>query len=233
MASGQELVSGDWKLTFTDAGHVKVTKTGGQTTFYYMDPPISGATQLFFNDQCHLELRDDHGDIPAAYYRHYTNPDSDRPSYFILGPDGVARIFVNGEKVWRLDNFMVGSSPDMPSDNNILRENSSLRRGEGLTSSNGRYRFAFQNDGNLVMHDLTTKSQIWSMDSEYRQGTSLDMKNNGDLVLYEDHGLYANKVWASGTGGKGMSQTNKLIMQNNGILVIYTGDKGIWSNLLQ
>ena len=102
-----------------------------------------------------------------------------------------------------------------------------LVRGLGtyLQSPNARYRaFVHTSSGRLVVRDQTTGTYVFrtpAVDSDW-----LLLQTDGNLVLYTRTGT---ALWASGTGGKGLSD---LVMQNDGNLVLYlrsTG-KATWSS---
>lgn len=96
----------------------------------------------------------------------------------------------------------------------ILTSGQLLVPGESLLSSNEKYQFIFQNDGNLVIYSYG--KPVWASWTMKKGGTKLIMQNDGNLVLY----TATNKaIWHTRTSGKGSSH---LDMQSDGNLVIYT-----------
>lgn len=86
-----------------------------------------------------------------------------------------------------------------------------LTKGQALKSSDGRFRFAYQTDGNLVVYGPS--GATWASNTGGKASTSLLLQNDGNLVLYNSGAA----VWASGAGG---DSTSYLIMQTNGNLLL-------------
>ncbi|KAG2450851.1 hypothetical protein HYH02_004685 [Chlamydomonas schloesseri] len=85
------------------------------------------------------------------------------------------------------------------------------------TSSNRKYSFCIQSDGNIVLYDGATKA-IWATGTNGKAGTSphqLCMQTDGNLVGYNSRG---QPFWASNTVRSGGS---RLVMQNDGNVVLY------------
>merc|ERR1711918_46602 len=99
-----------------------------------------------------------------------------------------------------------------------LRENESLRDGEELRSRNGRYRFAVQRDGNLVVY--SGGEAVWASDTSGRVDR-FTVQGDGNLVAYDG----GRPVWASDTCGRRVS---RLTMQDDGNLVAYDGGRPVW-----
>jgi hypothetical protein len=97
--------------------------------------------------------------------------------------------------------------------------------GMSLLSPNGRYRaWLHPGTGRLVVRDQTRATYIFrtpAVDSDW-----LTLQNDGNLVLLTRTGKV---LWASGTGGKGVSD---LVMQDDGNLVLYRRSTGraTWSS---
>ncbi len=104
-----------------------------------------------------------------------------------------------------------------------LSANNSLYAGQSLVSSDGRYSFNVQRDGNLVLRN-SRRTAIWSSATYGTSGNRLDMQNDGDLVLYSPSG---SAIWKSGTSG---SQAIKVVMQTDGNLVMLTSTgTAVWT----
>jgi hypothetical protein len=96
-----------------------------------------------------------------------------------------------------------------------------LRRGMGLRSSDGRYNFILQTDGNLVLYGPTGRA-IWANN---RFNTAfVTFQSDGNLVGYTDAGV---PTWYTGTAGSG---ANVFYVQSDGNLVIYAGSRAVWSS---
>jgi|GEM_PF-6727435 len=123
---------------------------------------------------------------------------------------------------------------------NNLQSGESLQLGEALHSPNGRYRLELQaSDGNLVLyHQYPGGGQhpIWATMTQKDAGHAdfageLVMQTDGNLVLYRAghrHGA-AHARWSSGTN-KTENEGAALRLQNDGNLVLYVGDKALWSS---
>jgi hypothetical protein len=91
--------------------------------------------------------------------------------------------------------------------------NRTLRRDMYLRSSDGRYSFWLQGDGNLVLYGPSGKA-LWAngrFDTDF-----VIFQGDGNLVGYRADG---SPNWASNTNGKGGTY---LVVQNDGNVVIYT-----------
>ena len=104
----------------------------------------------------------------------------------------------------------------------------SLFRGSALRSNDGRYWLWLQNDGNLVLYQVTPTGNVALWTQGALRGYRLSNQHDGNLVLYG----YDDKVlWSSGTYGKGDST---LWMQEDGNLVLYAHlpapPKPIWAS---
>ncbi len=105
-----------------------------------------------------------------------------------------------------------------------------LQIGQGLLSSDHRYSFRFQLDGDLVVYDHVAGRLLWSSKTKGSQADRLVMQNDGNLVLITKDG---SPVWAT---MKTSTQGDYfLLMQNDGNLVVYQGrlytgiDVPIWA----
>ncbi|MBK7857357.1 MAG: hypothetical protein IPJ65_01785 [Archangiaceae bacterium] len=96
-----------------------------------------------------------------------------------------------------------------------------LKRGEQVVSCNGRFVFAHQGDGNVVLYDRGVA--IWHTHTNGRATTTLAMQSDGNLVLYNGGAA----VWHTHTNGfDGAS----LAVQDDGNLVIYQGNLVRWAS---
>ena len=99
--------------------------------------------------------------------------------------------------------------------------NRTLRRGMYLKSSDGRYLFVLQGDGNLVLYGPSGRA-LWAT-NKYDTDRVV-FQSDGNFVSYRSNGT-AN--WASNTGGKSGTQ---LVVQTDGNVVIYTpAGAAVWA----
>lgn len=95
-----------------------------------------------------------------------------------------------------------------------------LIKGESLTSKNGAYTLALQDDGNLVLG--VRGKAIWASGTNGQDVVRAEVQPDGNFVLYT-----ADKpVWHSDTKGK---KDVKLVLQDDRNLVLYSGDTAVWS----
>jgi hypothetical protein len=108
-----------------------------------------------------------------------------------------------------------GGGPDLAS-------GASLHAGDSRTSSDGRFVFTYQGDGNLVLYQQGTA--IWSSGTNGTSANGTSMQGDGNLVVYDASGT---PRWASGTAGYSGSH---LTVQSDGNTVIYTpSGQPVWS----
>ncbi|MFC4912022.1 hypothetical protein [Actinomadura gamaensis] len=101
-----------------------------------------------------------------------------------------------------------------------LKPGRTLKAGQYLRSSNGRYKLVMQADGNLVVY--RGSSSIWSSHT-WVKGSSATMRTDGDLVVAKG----SHRYWNSHTAGhKGAY----LSLQNDGNAVVYQGRTALWSS---
>jgi LysM repeat protein len=95
-----------------------------------------------------------------------------------------------------------------------------LVKGESLTSSNGAYTLALQDDGDLVL--AARGRAIWATGTNGKDVVRAEVQSDGNFVLYT-----ADKpVWHSDTKGK---KDVRLVLQNDRNLVLYAADGPAWS----
>lgn len=104
-----------------------------------------------------------------------------------------------------------------------LSANQSLAANQKLTSSDGRYTFNVQGDGNLVLRNASGTA-LWASGSNGSGGNRLTMQGDGNLVLYTGTG---SAVWKTATSG---SNAVKVVMQTDGNLVMRTSaGTAVWA----
>ena len=102
-----------------------------------------------------------------------------------------------------------------------LGVNRVLRRNMYLSSGDGRYRLWLQSDGNFVLYGPSGRA-LWA---NGRFNTAfIIMQGDGNLVGYTDSGV---PTWASNSARSG---GNRLVVQNNGNVVIYSSTRAVWAS---
>lgn len=112
--------------------------------------------------------------------------------------------------------------------NNVLMADKGLAAGQFVSSTDGRFTFAMQSDGNLV-HYWNGYGALWSTGTGGTQGKSAWMQSDGNFVLYTTATPTLGKhLWSSNTYGNPGAY---LIVQNDGNVVIYhsNGTTPLWS----
>jgi hypothetical protein len=90
--------------------------------------------------------------------------------------------------------------------------------GLALVSGNGRYRLAYQADGNLVLYDDADRSAAWTTATAGAMPRQLVMQADGNLVLSDGQ---ERVQWSTGTAG---NHGAYLVVQSDGNIVVYRAD---------
>ena len=104
-------------------------------------------------------------------------------------------------------------------------KNRTLRRGMSVRSSDGRYLFTMQTDGNLVLYGPSGRA-LWATNRYTSAWTSQEyviFQGDGNLVTYGG----GRAIWASNTAGRGGDHFE---VQSDGNLVIYRGSTPLWAS---
>jgi subtilisin family serine protease len=101
---------------------------------------------------------------------------------------------------------LTATSPDM-------QPGEVLNPGESITSANGRYRFVYQTDGNLVLYGPARA--LWASNTHGRPAGETVMQSDGNLVIYTPGGT---PIWSSSTHN---NPGSRLLVQDDGNVVIY------------
>lgn len=132
---------------------------------------------------------------------------------------GVDAIWANGTAGGKSE---AEKKSTFPKEASILASRG-MKRGETITSANGKYKFTLQNDGNAIIYK--GNAPIWKTNT-----TDIDIlkvQPDGNLVGYTTGG---DAKWAAGTQGQG-DKSCVLGMQDDGNLVLYkNGKEAIWSS---
>lgn len=106
---------------------------------------------------------------------------------------------------------------------NTLNAGYSLSAGHSLRSGDGAYATTMYADGVLrIAHHGRT---FWSSGTR-APGARLVLKRDGNLVIVRG----TSTVWATGTSGSGFA--NRLVMANNGSLMLFSAHGLVWSTRL-
>lgn len=97
--------------------------------------------------------------------------------------------------------------------------------GQALVSPDGRFRFIYQTDGNLVLYreDPGHSVPLWATATDGRPLGVVVLQRDGNLVMYDEE---MSALWASGSN---VEQDPRLRVQADGNVVIYKGQRVIWS----
>jgi tyrosinase len=92
---------------------------------------------------------------------------------------------------------------------------------KAVTSANGRFRFVYQSDGNLVLY--APWGWLWDSQTDGQAVGVCLMQGDGNLVIYGPGSLY---IWDSATDG---NPAARLVVQDDANVVIYRPDgTAIW-----
>jgi Trypsin-like peptidase domain len=119
-----------------------------------------------------------------------------------------------GEDCTRTTEFALYVAPSAQGDD--MQPGEVLNSNQSITSANGRYRFIYQSDGNLVLYDGGVA--LWASNTDGRPVGICIMQTDGNLVIYTPDN---QAIWASNTDGRPGS---RLIVQDDGNVVIYQPD---------
>jgi hypothetical protein len=97
----------------------------------------------------------------------------------------------------------------------VLAAGAALAPNQARTSSDGRFTFVYQGDGNLVLYQ-SGAGPLWASHTAGTSAGRTIMQGDGNLVIYDGGN---QPVWASGTDGNPGAQ---VLVQNDGNVVIYT-----------
>lgn len=114
------------------------------------------------------------------------------------------------------------SSPTVPPPGpDKLLPGEQLTNGQSIKSTDNRFAFVMQSDGNLVLYKFNVP--LWSSNTHGLPVTRCIMQTDGNLVLYDN----LNRArWSSGTNGNPGAW---LVAQNDGNVVIYRNSSPLWS----
>lgn len=100
-----------------------------------------------------------------------------------------------------------------------------LRRGESLTSPDGRTKLVFHHNGALALYHGGARQ--WSGGAAGAGGDLLIMQHDGDLVMYMSRGLLPIPVWSSDSGGFPGAALS--VRDEGGAVIRRDGEPILWS----
>jgi len=133
---------------------------------------------------------------------------------FIVDPNNAVAENNESNNYMQMPNPIKISGASGGSSANMLVANQSLLSGQALTSSDGRFTFIYQYDGNIVLYQNGVA--LWASWTVGAGAGRVYMQGDGNLVLYN---YYWSPVWASNTYNNPGAW---LIVQNDGNVVIYS-----------
>lgn len=163
------------------------------------------------------------------------------PSFAWFQPDGnlVLYRYSDGAAIWNSGTYLLptSSSPatNFTSGTTTLlagdTSSSKLLIGQQLVSENGWYRLKMQSDGNLVLYSKAQNFTgpdienyniaIWNTGTYGSGATYAHFQSDGNFVLYDSSNT---AVWFSNNGSYPQYAGKRLVLENNGNLVIYGAD---------
>ena len=132
----------------------------------------------------------------------------------VVQDDGNVVLYSGSRAVWHI------GAPG----SDTLTSGGELTSGQSLHSPSFRHRLVVQPDGNLVQYD--GGRPVWWTGTYAGRGTSLDLQTDGNLVLHSPAGA---ALWHTRTYGSGAA--NRLVVQDDGNVVLYAGNRALWSSL--
>ena len=146
-------------------------------------------------------------------------------SHLIAQSDGNVVIYQpNNAPIWAT-NTVEPTLPNGPTaQGDHMNVGEVLHAGNSITSSDGRFTFIYQGDGNLVLYRNFDHAPLWASNTAGHSPGVCIMQGDGNLVVYD---AGAVPRWASNTAGHPGSH---LIAQSDGNVVIYQpNNAAIWA----
>jgi hypothetical protein len=95
----------------------------------------------------------------------------------------------------------------------------SIRVGEALKSSDGRYTLTLQRDGNLVLYRVSPREPLWDSETDGDVAMRATLQSDGNFVVYAPDN---RPLWDSETDGERIARA---VLQNDGNFVLYRSDR--------
>lgn len=203
------------------ATHLVVQSDGNLVLYTSANRAVWSSGTAWSGEQGHIVQWS--GDTKSQKTAWYVTPDYKREWI----PDIGTYNCLKGQGVAGPDVLPAGTLNQLPDQNNqwvpcgdTMAINRTLRRNMALHSADGRYTLILQGDGNLVLYGPSGRA-LWA---NSRSTTDfVVMQGDGNLVGYTNGG---NATWASNTTSSG---GNRLVVQNDGNVVIYSATRAVWA----
>jgi YD repeat-containing protein len=166
--------------------------------------------------------------VYPSYFDVYTG----RPNaHLVVQNDGNLVLYDGTTVLWA--TFTSYAPPPPPPVQLPVATADTLRMGEQmdeLWSTNGRFLFAHQGDGNIVLYDtcFSPGDVLWNSGTEWAGNGTTASLTNGGLSLSRDGRL----LWLMGTVDDATDHPGAYLdVQNDGNVVIYDGGEVLWATL--
>jgi len=220
--SGYRLTStnGLYYLTLQNDGNLVLYRATGQP-LWATNTPGSSASELVIRYDYSLTLTDTLGRVLWIFNQ---KRGTAMPRLEVLDDGNLVFIDGRGDILWQSGTAQRFSD--------TLSENQRMNGNEKLISKSGRYSAVMQTDGNFVVYGGT---RLWASNT-FGLNSNLHLQSDGNLVI---HDAFHKALWSSGTNGRrhshhghGHGHQNhqiRLIMQDDGNLVLYSGTHALWA----
>ena len=145
----------------------------------------------------------------------------------------------NSGTVRRIETIPVPHTAKPFPNRDVLYEGECLKSGEELVSGNGRFKLKFGADGHLDIYDNNNRTWGAGRNGEHsrlalpwKAPFKICLKPDGNLVQTDANykGVFGTEVWQLYTGGKDNGPF-RMIMQDNGNLIIAGSRQLVWANI--
>ncbi len=224
-AAGQELNIGNHLLS-PEKQSILILQNDGNLVLYSdfkprwssNTPGSTNATKLVMQNDGNLVLYSQ-GDRPLWE----SGTQGNAGAYMTLQTDGNLVVYSqSGIALW---NTSSASTPDYLGRVSESLPTSNFYPGQFLQTTDRKYKFILQLDGNLVLY--SQNRAVWASTTSGKVVSHAAMQADGNLVVYSNTGI---PLWNSGTSGRGPSST---VVQPDGNLVIYNNSGAIWASNTQ
>lgn len=219
---GGSIKSADGRFTFImqGDGNLVLYGPGGEAMWASNTAGQTGVWDIIMQADGNLVLYDGHGHPFWA-----SNTNGKPGASLIVQNDGNVVIYnTNNQPLWAT-NTVVPTSPAAPTQTGRLLPGQGLLAGQSIRSTDGRFTFIMQADGNLVLYGPGDQP-LWASGTNGKADVwETIMQGDGNLVIYDGHN---HPLWASNTSGKPGAS---LIVQNDGNVVIYNpANQPLWAS---
>ena len=143
-------------------------------------------------------------------------------SRMVMQDDGNAVVYRPDNTPTWASNTMQPTLPGGPvALGDDMQSGEVLNPGQSITSSNGRYNFVYQTDGNLVLYRTSDWAPLWASNTAGQSAGVCIMQTDGNLVVYN---AGVQPVWSSDTWQDPLNSGSRMVMQDDGNAVVYRPD---------